>query len=81
MVPPPPTVRQRIRPKVKASPIEKRKQGVEGKDGGAKLKKEKEKEKTKKKPKEDKLVKVTGEAAVQAAVQADLPYTGNYSYI
>ncbi|XP_077205122.1 ankyrin repeat and MYND domain-containing protein 1 isoform X2 [Paroedura picta] len=72
------SVRRKLRSKGKAAPTEKRKQGKEGKDGGAKpKKKEKEKEKERKKLKEDKLIIVTGETSTQA----DLPYTGNYSYI
>ncbi|XP_015271544.1 PREDICTED: ankyrin repeat and MYND domain-containing protein 1 [Gekko japonicus] len=72
------SVRRKVRSKVKAAPIEKRKQGKEGKDGVAKAGRAKpEKEKVKKKPKDDKMIKVSGEISNQA----DLPYTGNYSYI
>ncbi|XP_060098131.1 ankyrin repeat and MYND domain-containing protein 1 [Heteronotia binoei] len=65
-------VRRKVRPKAKAAPIEKPKQGKEGKHEAGKPK-----EKAKKKTKEDKLFKVTGETSTEA----DLPYTGNYSYI
>ncbi|XP_054839876.1 ankyrin repeat and MYND domain-containing protein 1 [Eublepharis macularius] len=60
------SVRRKLRSKVKAVPIEKLKERKAGKST---------KETVKKKPKEDKHV--VGESSKQA----DLPYTGNYSYI